>query len=292
MRHLMNILVTTGMLLIVACRPASSGTIVNVRLCDEILNGNLPAVKSLLDQGADPDIKQCLNGMTPLMVAASFNHTEIMKVLLAQGAGVNDIDKSGSTALMLAADKGNIGSVNILLDSGAYINARDNADRTVLIRVLDFQEKQLDRAHRADQARAGPELRGRLAVARLLIEKGADLERKDSLGRTALAVAVSSGHAELSKMLVGVGAPVNSSDNNGGTVLMAALSGGQTDLARFLIDKGADINAADENGTTALFLAIDKGNDDMVKALVGKGVDVQAADSDGVTPLLMAVEKG
>src|SRR5208337_4609956 len=171
MRHIMSVLVTTGVLLIVACGPATSDTIVNVRLCDEIFNGNLPQVESLLDKGADPDIKQCLNGMTPLMVAASFNRTEIMKALLAQGAGVNDVDKSGSTALMIAADKGNIESVNILLDRGAYINASDNADRTVLIRVLDVPVKQLDRGHRADNARAGPELRGRLAVARLLIEK-------------------------------------------------------------------------------------------------------------------------
>ena len=236
MRHLINILAMTGLLLIFAGRPASSATVVNVRLCDEVLNGNLPQVKSLLDKGADPDIKQCLNGMTPLMVAASFNHTEIVKELLAQGAGVNDIDKSGSTALMVAADKGNIESVNILLDSGAYINARDNADRTVLIRALDIPEIKPDRKHMAVNAKAGPELRGRLAVARLLIARGADLERRDNLGRTALAVAVSSGHDELSKVLIRRGARVSNSDNNGGTVLMAALSGGQADLASFLVD--------------------------------------------------------
>src|SRR5208337_1704122 len=223
MRHLMNILVTTGMLLIVACRPASSETLVDVRLCDEIVTGNLPEVKSLLDKGVDPDIKKCLNGTTPLMVAASFNRTEILKVLIAQGAGVNDIDKSGSTALMLAADKGNVESVNILLDKGAYMNSRDNADRTVLIRALDVPEKQLDRAHRADKAKAGPELRGRLAVARLLIEKGADINRKDNAGRTALSIAVYYGRAELAKMLVNRGASVSSSNNNGSTVLMAAL---------------------------------------------------------------------
>src|SRR5208282_1347683 len=123
---------------------------------------NLPQVRSLLDNGADPDIKLCLNGMTPLMLAASFNQAEIMKLLLAQGAGLDDIDKSGRTALIIAADKGNVESVNILLDSGAYINARDNADRTVLIHALDVLEKKLDRAHRADKVRAGPELRGRL----------------------------------------------------------------------------------------------------------------------------------
>src|SRR5208337_763668 len=154
MRHIMSVLVTTGVLLIVACGPATSDTIVNVRLCDEIFNGNLPQVKSLLDKGADPDIKQCLNGMTPLMVAASFNHTEIVKELLAQGAGVNDIDKNGSTALMAAADKGNVESVNILLDSGAYINARDDTDRTVLIRTLDIPDKQLGRTHMAANAKA------------------------------------------------------------------------------------------------------------------------------------------
>src|SRR5271169_1057522 len=213
----------------------SFASVINPRICDEALNGNVSQLKSLLDKGVDLDVKLCLNGMSPMMVAASFNRTGALKLLLERGAGINDVDKSGSTALMLAADKGNIESVSILLDRGAYINARDNADRTVLVRVLDIPVRQPDRKHIADKDKADNEVKIRLAVARLLIEKGADLELRDNIGRTALAVAVSRGHAELAKMMISLGAALNSADNNGVTVLMAAEAGGQNKLAGSLM---------------------------------------------------------
>ncbi len=289
--------------------PLPCFAVIDLRICDETLNGNLPRVRSLLDQGADIDIKLCINGMNPLMVAASFNRTEVLKLLLDHGAGINDIDSNNSTALMLAADKGNMESVKILLDRGAYINASDKSDRTVLVRVLDIPVRPLDRKHIADKDRGDLEVEKRLSVARLLVARGADLERRDNMGRTALYVAVGNGHAEPAKMMIGMGASVNAADNDGVTVLMRAIGGGQnklagsltygstaeelgTQLAMLLIDRGADVNAADDFGTTPLLLAIDRGNVEVVKALVRKGVDMQAPDSEGVTPLLMATVKG
>jgi ankyrin repeat protein len=49
------------------------------------------------------------------LVAARLGHTELVELLLTQGAEVNDKDNDGSTALMLAAAQGHMGIVQMLL---------------------------------------------------------------------------------------------------------------------------------------------------------------------------------
>ena len=291
MRYISNVFVIAGLLLVVGTGAALSGTVDSARFAI-IINGNLEQVKVFLDRGAAPDVRACLNGMTPLMLAASFNRADILKVLLKSSAGINDTDDNGCTALIIAADKGNLESVKLLLDGGANINARDRLGRTVLIRVLDVSVAQFDRRHLAEKMKAGSELKGRFAVAQFLAANGADLTSRDNAGRTALAVAAGHGHIGPAKILAERGASVSSADNNGVTVLMAALSGGYAELVRYLIDKGADVNAADDTGTTALLMATERGNNEVVEALAGKGADVRASDIDGAGTLLKAIEGG
>ncbi|KAK5635619.1 hypothetical protein RRF57_011331 [Xylaria bambusicola] len=56
---------------------------------------------------------------------------------------------------------------------------------------------------------------GHEEIVQLLVEKGADIESKDSIGRTPLLWAAEEGHQEIVQLLVEKGADVNSKSTSG-----------------------------------------------------------------------------
>ena len=58
--------------------------------------------------------------------------TETVKLLLANGADVNAVDKKGRTALMIAAQEGRTKMVKLLLANGADVNAANTFGKTAL----------------------------------------------------------------------------------------------------------------------------------------------------------------
>jgi ankyrin repeat protein len=69
-------------------------------LCAAIVKGDLETVKKFIEYGAD--VNQSSDGVTPLMLAARFNHVEIVKLLLEKGASIETKDEKGYTAIEYA----------------------------------------------------------------------------------------------------------------------------------------------------------------------------------------------
>lgn len=65
-----------------------------------ILKGDIASVQKFIEYGAD--VNEVSNGMTPLMVAARYNKTEIIKFLLSKGADREKENDKGFTALKYA----------------------------------------------------------------------------------------------------------------------------------------------------------------------------------------------
>jgi ankyrin repeat protein len=63
--------------------------------------GDIPAVKLLLDRGADLDAR-APNGNTPLMMAAGFGFIDVADYLVSRGADAAAVNKSGRSAADLA----------------------------------------------------------------------------------------------------------------------------------------------------------------------------------------------
>jgi hypothetical protein len=104
-------------------------------------------------------------------------------------------------------------------------------------------------------------------------------------GKTELHKAVTAGDMEKARVLLDKGANVNAKDKFGDTALHMAVSRGNIKLAELLLEKGADTNASDARGETPLHDAVTDGSTEMVKLLLDRGADVNAKDEDGKTPL-------
>lgn len=141
-----------------------------------------------LAHGADPNANLRGETHTALELGAIHASTETLALLLQHNARIQS-----TSALTLAAYYGRVKVVAFLLDHGAAIDEIPDNDH-----IYEAErEKGLGNAlHTA--AREGKD-----EVVALLLERGADPEVKDSLGKSALELAESRGHSSIVAMLRG-----------------------------------------------------------------------------------------
>jgi len=89
-------------------------------------SGDINAVRTLLDKGADVNEKDGVGG-TPLFWAVREGHTELAKLLIEKGADVNKGTNIGETPLYTAVSHGHTELAKLLIERGADVNKRDNA---------------------------------------------------------------------------------------------------------------------------------------------------------------------
>lgn len=153
-------------------------------------NGQVLLVKKLLkDCGPSLDI-DCKDEMnwTPLIIACSAGHLEIVKLLLGAGASVNSRTTNNQTALHYAASKNHLDICKLLNAAGADLNARDKLRQTPLHRAV---------------LRAGEKL-----VEFLTSLPKIQLNAQDSVGNTPLHLACEEEREAIIKLLIDQGADI------------------------------------------------------------------------------------
>ncbi|KAL9561163.1 hypothetical protein ACKAV7_014518 [Fusarium commune] len=137
---------------------------------------------------------------------------------------------------------------------------------------------------------------GHEAVMKLLLDKGAEIEAKDSLyGQTPLSRAATNGREAAVKLLLEKVAEIETKDSKyGQTPLSWAARNGHEVVMKLLLDKGAEIETKDSKyGQTPLSWAAENGHEAAVKLLLEKGAEIETKDSlYGQTPLSRAARKG
>ncbi|KAH7156057.1 hypothetical protein EDB81DRAFT_716016 [Dactylonectria macrodidyma] len=134
---------------------------------------------------------------------------------------------------------------------------------------------------------------GHLAVARLLIESGADKEAKDTRDMTPLHVAATRGHPDIGRLLVEAGADIGACGNYGWTPLHYAADSGHLDIGSVLIEAGADKEGRDAMGLTSLHVAARRGHSDIGRLLIKAGANIDARIPEvWWTPLFYAAKHG
>jgi ankyrin repeat protein len=135
-------------------------------------------------------------------------------------------------------------------------------------------------------------------VVRLLLDRGAELEARDSGGDTALFRAASSGHEEIVDILLSRGADVRTRDTYGATPLQEASSEGHLGVVRLLVQRlrGQGLDDVDQEERTALWWACQCGHTEVARVLLLAGADHTIAgakfgEEDTITPLEKAQER-
>ena len=108
---------------------------------------------------------------------------------------------------------------------------------------------------------------GQVAVATLLIEKGADINAQDRSGNTALMGLCFNGNVELVKLLINNKVLINILNFNHASALIFAATFGHAEIIKILLKAGADKTIKDSNGKTAYDQAVMQGNDVVAQLL-------------------------
>ena len=250
-----------------------------------VKSGDLSTLRSLLDQGANPNAAD-ENGATALMWAAKIGNLGIVKALIAKGA---DPKKKG----VIYTDEKKQSWYGNFLCAAAGEDHEDIVRYGIEVLKIPVDDQEINPK---DGTETGwtplmwAAYKGHTDVCELLISKGADVNAKSNDGWTPLMYAALKGHKDVCELLISKGADVNAKDKDGGTPLMYAALKGHKDVCELLISKGADVNAKDKYGFTALMDAAKSGHKDVCELLISKGADINAQDKDGKTALKHAIE--
>ncbi|WP_412021688.1 MULTISPECIES: ankyrin repeat domain-containing protein [Burkholderia] len=112
-----------------------------------------------------------------------------------------------------------------------------------------------------------------------------DLEKEDKAGENALMLASLNGDVGLAKLLIDKGAEVS---KKGWAPLHYAATNGQDAVVKLLLDHDAYIDTASPNGTTPLMMAARGNHATTVNLLLDQGADPQVKNQLGITALEFA----
>ena len=261
---------------------------------------------AVLPRDGDRDPPRPEGGFTPLLHAVLAGDPQVVAVLLAAGADVDDAGPDGVTALMLALTKRRTAVARLLLERGA-------------------DPRPVEAGYGALHLAAAT---GQLAIAERMLARGADpdvrLERPQRLtnafeigvftspgsgrltqiGSTPFLVAAKSADAPMMRLLAGAGADPTRTTDDGTNALMLAAGLGKraaTDITYYDwteakavealaagLELGLDVNAANAHGETALHAAAYHNANRVVRFLVDRGAHLDAQNAARQTPLRIA----
>ena len=235
--------------------------------------GYKDVVAFLLDHGAKINQATASSQTTPLMWAAFNGKLEVVRALTEREARVDLENSQGFTALMLAAEGGHKGIVKLLHEKGAKLNAKNAEGNSALTLAVAAADK---------------------PAVNYLLEQGPELEtRTKDKGSTALLLAVEKGNLDIARLLLEKGADIHAkrTDDWKDSTLTLACSNGDEAMVKLLLNGGADVNSSNRRGP-AIVLAAEKGHTGVVKLLLAMGAKVTVKDWEGFTPRQVASRGG
>ena len=109
------------------------GVDLNNELVEKAKAGDSAAIERLLAEGADVNAIDNKHGSTALMWAAHNGHSETVKILIRNGATIDQKRTKGETALWFSAQKGQLEPLKVLVNNGADINVVGRDGETSLV---------------------------------------------------------------------------------------------------------------------------------------------------------------
>ena len=251
--------------------------------------GDVDKVRSLIKNGTKVNTRLD-NGVSALLAASFENQVAVAKVLIENGADVNDVpiglrkwalsaggipltDKDllrsasrGDTALLASVRRNNAELVRLLLSSGADPTLNNHEGEAPIFLAASV---------------------GAAPIIQALLEKGVDPNTLETekltvsmsntlqvMGRnTPLVTAAQNGHASAVSVLLAGGGDVNHNGFLNKTPLLWASARGYASVVELLLADKADPNINDVEGLTPLMVAARSGNAPIVKMLLESEAD-------------------
>jgi len=280
---------------------------VAIELCKACSYKDLARVKRLVGEGVpvncvDYDMR------TPLHVAAAHGALTIVLFLLDERhANINPLDKRGHTPLNESILNHYEDVTNALVERGGRIGEGKSerhevaVDMCVLARLGDVHDlrKMIDggadvnkRDYEGRTALHIASSHNNFHVAELLIASGINVAIKDEFGHTALDDAIIAGSEDIAKLLRERGSPQTQTDASTLTLMRAAHTGNLRTVKSLIESGGLEASVKDLDQRTPLHIAASRGNVEIVKFLLEKNAYIEANDANNQTPLEGAVVNG
>lgn len=236
-----------------------------------IYNGDHETAEKLINLGADVELRNKTNN-TPLYMAVKYEMLETVKLLISKNVNPNIHNSEDLTATSLAlATK----------DNPALALALVNYDRLDIDDVLGkekFSYLMLAVTFKHNES------------AKVLIQRGANLNHRSESGYTALHSSTISGNIELAGMLISEGADINQPSNNEVHPIMSIAKTGNVELLKPFLTETLAVNAIDSNGRTALFYSAASGHIAATEMLLNFGFNPNVQDNYGQSVLHLVMD--
>lgn len=222
-------------------------------------------------------------------------YLRVVEMLLDRGANIHALAATGAPVLRGATELGTAQMVKLLLKRGADPNKPISHGETLQCLIglalerskIDVAEALLNHGATFDpnafwflhEAAAN----GRLKVVLWLLDHGADINRCNDRGDSALLAAARSGHDDVVASLIARGADVRVHNSQGDAALHAAAF--CKSCLEPLLQLGLPIDEPNGRGRTALHLAAQCADVASMQALLQAGASINAQDHAGSTPL-------
>ena len=204
--------------------------------------GHTKAAELLIQLGADVNIKH-EDGGTPLHLAVFIGRAEVAELLIKEGADVNAKNLRGdvpASALHLPW------GITRFLAGMFGVELKQEEVEAGRAKIAEMLNSTSSSQHNLWQAAA----KGDLSSIKDAIDDGVDTKALDpQFGITPLAWATMSGQTDAAKLLIEKGADVDGRNRDGATALHSAAFLGRVETVKLLLEKGADVNARSNDGS-------------------------------------------
>ncbi|MCX6521648.1 MAG: ankyrin repeat domain-containing protein [Actinobacteria bacterium] len=189
----------------------------STRLLAAAASGDVTAVARALDDGAPIEARDHKD-RTALLVAATFDHVDVARLLVERGADPNALDDRHDTPWLVTGVTGSVAMLEVLLPANPDMTIRNRYGGVSIIPASE-------RCH--------------VDYVRRVATTGIDVNHVNDLTWTALLEAVILGdgsavYAEIVSILLAAGADPSIPDKDGVTALEHARASGYDDIVRLL----------------------------------------------------------
>ena len=213
-----------------------------------------------------------IKGLTPLTAALISNNTEIAKILIKKGVGINRPNPWKGISVLDQAF-----SMNNKHDISHKMNSKPNPKALEIVKLLIKNGADVNfKSHLScgslhNVSNWDLSISSYLEIIKLLIETGVDVNIQCYKNSTPLHSSLAYNNLELSKLLIKNGANINMQMKDGSTALHLTSITGNLNVAKLLIQKGASINILNKKSETPLFLAVKNKHSKVAQLLIEKG---------------------